>query len=91
MGRQEIHLCRHREVTQFCRLTTRGRGFPAALSYRLFKTVANRVVAVSGKRAAVGFEDNKGIHRHAVAGGEDLRVVDAKVAAVSSPHTAANR
>ena len=47
MGRQEIHLCRHREVTQFCRLTTRGRGFPAALSYRLFKTVANRVVAVS--------------------------------------------
>ena len=39
-------------------------------------------MAVGGKGAAVGLKDDKGIHRHTVAGGEDLRVVDAEVATV---------
>ena len=82
MRRQEIHLRRHRKMPQLRRLTTGRRGLPAALADGLFQAHADHFVPVGGKRAAVRLKNNKGIHRHAVAGGEDLRIVNAKITSI---------
>ena len=82
MRRQEIHLRRHGKMPQLRRLTTGRRRLPAALTDGLFQAQADHFVPVGGKRAAVRLKDNKGIHRHAVASGEDLRIVNAKITSI---------
>ncbi|SVM49089.1 Uncharacterised protein [Klebsiella pneumoniae] len=82
MRRQEIHLCRHGKMPQLRRLTTGRRRLPAALADGLLQAHADHFVPVGGKRAAVRLKNDKGIHRHAVSGGEDLRIVNAKITAI---------
>ncbi|MOA23245.1 hypothetical protein D3C78_1438530 [compost metagenome] len=52
------------------------------LSDGLFQAEADGFVAIGRKRAPVWLQHNKGIHRHAVARGENLRVVDAEISPV---------
>ena len=82
MGRQEIDLGIDGKMTQFCRLATRLRRLPTALGNGLLQTKTNPFMPVRRQRAAVWLQHNKGVHCHAVAGGKNLRVVNAQITPV---------
>src|SRR5471030_2993370 len=81
MRRQETDLSLYAEMAQFWRRAARARWL-IRLRHRLFQCVTDGFVTILRQRAAVRFEDNKGVHRHAIAVSENLCVVDAQIASV---------